>query len=216
MKTFRWFVSRSIKRHQLMSVFKQKTISTPLWQNREMAQVSSTEDGLSSVLVKSERKGTGTQGGVAGEQKAFYKTLKAERVTYYVQIERAWREQIQSVVCPEHLTSCTRLTSFFCSSPAPTFTGAKLLCRQLLLQRLLLLLPPPASPTFPLHAVRALLWVLVRGHWVQMPQSGSISAEVWTFCASKQWVPTTETYHSSTVRLPASDTALCSDGLVEM
>lgn len=51
--------------------------------------MSSTEDGLSSILVKSERRGTGTQGGVAGEQKAFYTTLKAERVTYYVQIERA-------------------------------------------------------------------------------------------------------------------------------
>lgn len=144
-----------------------------------MAQVSSTEDGLSSVLVKSERKGTGTQGGVAGEQKAFYKTLKAENDILCS--DRKGLKGTDPICCLSRTfnllyTAHILLLFFPCSdlhwgqTPLP--------CLQLLLQRLLLLLPPPASPTFPLHAVRALLWVLVRGRWVQMPQSGSISAEV--------------------------------------
>lgn len=119
--------------------------------------------------------------------------------------ERPWREQIQLVVCPEYLTSCTWLMSLFCSSPALTFTEAKLLCRQQLQRLLPLSLPNP----FSRHAVHALLWVLLRGLWVQLLQRGSISAEVWTFCASNNGCPQQKpTVH----QLPACDTALCSYG----
>lgn len=112
--------------------------------------MSSTEDGLSSILVKSEQRSTGTKCGVSGEQKAFTRLWKQKEWHTMFRSERDWREQIQSVVCPEHITSCTWLTSFFCYSPAPTFTGAKLLCRQQL-QRLLL--PHLSSACSPCSAL---------------------------------------------------------------